>query len=119
VEVPEMSDELVYINFDEGIKRVMNNAKLYVKLLAKFKTETTLDELLSLLAAEDYEKAQVAVHTIKGVSANLSLTGLFKETLELETQIKARAVNPGQIEKVKTTFDETVKAIDKVTGQNG
>jgi HPt (histidine-containing phosphotransfer) domain-containing protein len=114
-----MADELVYVNLDEGIKRVMNNAKLYIKLLTKFKTDTNLDELLAHLNAADYEKAQVAAHTLKGVSANLSLAELFKQSLELETQIKAQAVNPDQIEKVKTTFEETVKKIDKVIEANG
>jgi HPt (histidine-containing phosphotransfer) domain-containing protein len=118
MEVPEMPDELVYINFDEGTKRVMNNVKLYVKLLTKFKTDTNLDELLALLEAGDYEKAQGAAHTLKGVSANLSLAELFKQTLELETQIKAKLVNPDQISKVKTTFAETIKKIDKVIEEN-
>jgi HPt (histidine-containing phosphotransfer) domain-containing protein len=119
VEVFEMADEVVYINFDEGIKRVMSNAKLYIKLLTKFKADTNLDELLALLEAGDYEKAQVAAHTLKGLSANLSLAELFKQTLELETQIKARVVNPDQIEKIKTTFDDTIKNIDKVIEENG
>jgi HPt (histidine-containing phosphotransfer) domain-containing protein len=119
VEVPEMADELVYINFDEGIKRVMNNAKLFIKLLTKFKTDTNLDELFTLLNTGDYEKAQMAAHTLKGVSANLSLAELFKQTLELETQIKTRVVDPNQIEKVKTTFADTIKEIDKVIEQNG
>jgi HPt (histidine-containing phosphotransfer) domain-containing protein len=114
-----MTDGLVYINFEEGVNRVMNNAKLYMRLLAKFKTDTHLDELLTLLNAGDYEKAQTAVHTIKGVSANLSLEELYKQTLELETQIKAHSASPEQVETVKMTFDETIKSIDKVIEQNG
>jgi HPt (histidine-containing phosphotransfer) domain-containing protein len=114
-----MAEGLVYVNFEEGVNRVMNNAKLYIRLLAKFKTDTNLDELLDFLNAGDYEKAQAAVHTIKGVAANLSLDELFKQTLELETQIKAHAASPGQIETVKTTFNETLKNIDKVIEQNG
>jgi HPt (histidine-containing phosphotransfer) domain-containing protein len=114
-----MAEELVYVNFDEGINRVMNNAKLYIRLLAKFKADTKLDDLLSFLKEGDYEKAQAAVHTIKGVAANLSLDELFKQTLELETQIKARAASPEQIKTVETTFFETLKAIDKVLEQNG
>jgi HPt (histidine-containing phosphotransfer) domain-containing protein len=114
-----MADELVYINYEEGIKRVMNNTKLYIRLLAKFKTDTSLDELLSFLNAVDYEKAQAAVHTIKGVAANLSLEELFKQSLALENQIKARSISPEQVEKVKTTFRETIKNIDKAIEQNG
>jgi HPt (histidine-containing phosphotransfer) domain-containing protein len=110
--------DVIYVNFDEGVKRVMNNAKLYVKLLAKFKNDTRLDSLEAALAAGDMEKAQVEAHTVKGVAANLSLSGLFDQTLELETQIKARAVDPNQLETVKTVFAATLQEIEKVIAQN-
>jgi HPt (histidine-containing phosphotransfer) domain-containing protein len=114
-----MAGELVYVNFEEGIKRVVNNTGLYLKLLAKFKTGTNLDELFGSLSKGDYGKAQAAVHTVKGVAANLSLDELFKQTRELETQIKAQAVSPEQIKTVEITFHETIKNIDKVIEQNG
>jgi HPt (histidine-containing phosphotransfer) domain-containing protein len=114
-----MADEIVYVNFAEGVKRVMNNAKLYVKLLTKFKNDTKLDDLESSLAAGDFETAQNAAHTIKGVAANLSLTELFKQSLELETQIKAKSVNPAQLETVKTVFTQTLQEVEKVIAQNG
>jgi HPt (histidine-containing phosphotransfer) domain-containing protein len=114
-----MADDVIYIDFEDGKKRVMNNAKLYVKLLAKFKAGTNLDDLNAALDAGEMEKAQVAAHTIKGVAANLSLTELFKQVLELETQIKARLVNPDQITTVKNVFTQTLAEIDKVIAQNG
>jgi HPt (histidine-containing phosphotransfer) domain-containing protein len=114
-----MAEDIVYVNMDEGIQRVVNNAKLYVRLLSKFKADTNLDDIFSFLDAGDYEKAQNAAHTIKGISANLSLTELYRQILELETQIKARAVNPDQIETVKSAFAETIKRIDEVIAQNG
>jgi len=114
-----VADDVVYVNFDEGVKRVMNNAKLYVKLLTKFKTDTNLDELTATLSAGDMEKAQNHAHTIKGVSANLSLSELFKQILELENQIKARSVNPGQMEIVQNVFTATIQEVDKVITQNG
>ncbi|MDR0487463.1 MAG: Hpt domain-containing protein [Treponema sp.] len=109
----------VYINFEEGVRRVMNNVKLYVKLLAKFKADTNLDELAVSLAEGDMTKAQGQAHTIKGISANLSLAELFKQILELENQIKANSVNSGQFEKVKTVYAATVREVDKVIAQNG
>jgi HPt (histidine-containing phosphotransfer) domain-containing protein len=114
-----MADEAVYINIEEGTKRVMNNAKLYVRLLTKFRNETKLDDLDGALAGGDMEKAQAVAHTIKGTAANLSLTRLFNQTLELETQIKARAVDPSQLETVKTVFAQTMQEVDKVIAQNG
>jgi HPt (histidine-containing phosphotransfer) domain-containing protein len=110
---------VVFIDQADGLKRVMNNAKLYVKLLDKFKTGTNLNELSAALTAGDYEKAQVAVHTIKGVAANLSLTELYKQSLNLENQIKAKSVVPGAFESLNACFVETLKHIDKVIAQYG
>ena len=111
--------DIVYVDFEGGVKRVMNNAKLYTRLLAKFKNDTKLDDLDAALAAGDLETAQAQAHTIKGVAANLSLTELFNQCLELETQIKAKAVDPNQAEKVRTVLAVTMAEIDKVIAENG
>jgi HPt (histidine-containing phosphotransfer) domain-containing protein len=104
----------VYVDFADGVKRVMNNSKLYVKLLTKFRDETKLNNLEEALAAGDMVKAQDAAHTLKGVAANLSLAELFKQCLELENQIKANAVNPAQTKTVKTVFAATFEEVNKV-----
>ena len=114
-----MADDAVYVNVTEGSARVMNNIKLYVKLLGKFKNDNNLNELEAAIAEGDLVKAQNAAHTIKGVAANLAFSELFKQCLELETQIKNGAVNPAQMETVKTVFAATLQAIDKVISENG
>ena len=113
-----MADDIVYVDLADGSKRVMNNIKLYVKLLAKFRDGTNLDELAAALAEDDMKKAQDAAHTIKGVSANLSFPELFKQCLELENQIKAGDVKPGQMETVKTVFAATLKEINRIISEN-
>jgi HPt (histidine-containing phosphotransfer) domain-containing protein len=112
-----MADNVVYINVEDGAKRVMNNTKLYVKLLGKFKDGTNLDEINSTLTAGDMEKAQAAVHTLKGLAANLSMTELFNQSLELENQIKAGAVKPEQFSILKNAFTETLAEAEKVISQ--
>jgi HPt (histidine-containing phosphotransfer) domain-containing protein len=111
--------DVVYINFEEGLKRVMNNAKLYVRLLTKFRADTKLDELSAQIEAGDYEKAQMTAHTIKGVAANLSLTELFEKIRDMESQIKEKAVQPGTLDTVKTVLGETLKKVDEVIAQYG
>jgi HPt (histidine-containing phosphotransfer) domain-containing protein len=113
-----MADDIVYVDFDSGVKRLMNNAKLYIRLITKFRDETRLDELEATIAAGDMEKAQGAAHTIKGIAANLSLSELFKQSLELETQIKANAVSPAQVETVKAVFAATLQEINKVIAEH-
>jgi HPt (histidine-containing phosphotransfer) domain-containing protein len=106
--------DIVYVNDAEGVKRVMNNSKLYAKLLNKFKTDTNLDEIIAFSDAQDWEKAQAAAHTIKGIAANLSLTELFNQSLDVETQIKGKSLKPESLENLKLCFTETLAAVDKV-----
>jgi HPt (histidine-containing phosphotransfer) domain-containing protein len=110
--------DVIYINEEEGKKRVMNNAKLYAKLLTKFKTDINLNDLVTSTDAQDWENAQAAVHTIKGIAANLSLTELFNQSLKVETQIKEKSFKPESLDQLKTCFDETVVQVDKVIAQN-
>ena len=109
--------EIVYINEEEGKKRVMNNVKLYVKLLNKFKTDTNLNDLKAFVDAQDWEKAQAEAHTIKGIAANLSLMELFRQSLDVETQIKGKSLKEESLESLKTCFAETLTEVDKVINQ--
>lgn len=113
-----MSD-IILIDIEDGLKRVVNNRKLYAKLLVKFKDDTNLKKLEDALAGGDLEEAKTAVHTLKGLAANLSLIELHKQSLEMENQIKASNINPNQINAVKDAFSFTVEEIDKVVEQYG
>jgi HPt (histidine-containing phosphotransfer) domain-containing protein len=111
--------DIIYINTEEGTKRVMNNTKLYAKLLGKFKDDTSLNNAEAALASGDMEKAKTSAHTLKGLAANLSLTELYNQTLELETQIKAGSYNPDQLAAVKTVYTQTLTEVEKVIAQYG
>ena len=110
--------DVVYVNEEEGKKRVMNNGKLYARLLSKFKTDTNLDALAVFADVQDWENAQAAAHTIKGVAANLSLTELFNQSLDVETQIKGKSLKPESLENLKQCFSETLKSIEEVIAKN-
>ncbi|GHU74738.1 hypothetical protein FACS189450_15340 [Spirochaetia bacterium] len=71
------------------------------------------------LGASDFEKAQGAAHTLKGIAANLSLSELFEKVRDLEAHIKGKAVPSGALEGVKTVYDETIKKIDEVIAKYG
>jgi len=107
-----------FIDFEDGVKRVMNNKAFFIKMLVKFKDDPNLNNLEAALAANDYEKAQVAAHTLKGLSGNLSLTELFKQSREIEAQIKAKSVNPGQLDALKDVYKQTLAEVEKVITGN-
>jgi len=109
---------IVYIDQEDGKKRVVNNAKLYAKLLGKFRDETKLEPVFSALEAGNYELAQSLVHTIKGITANLSIKDLNEKIIEFESQIKAKSVDPQTIEAVKASFAATLPEVEKVIAEN-
>jgi len=111
--------DIIYVNVEEGIKRVMNNAKLYAKLLTKFKNDTNLSSMKEALNTGDLQKAQINAHTLKGLAANLSLTELYKQSLEIETQVKAGSVNPDQLATLEKINEQTLVEVEKVIAQYG
>jgi len=111
--------DIIYVNVEEGVKRVMNNSKLYAKLLVKFKEDSNLKSMKEVLKAGDLQKAQANAHTLKGLAANLSLTELYKHVLEIETQIKAGSVNPDQLTALEEINEHTLAEVEKVIAQYG
>jgi HPt (histidine-containing phosphotransfer) domain-containing protein len=110
---------IVYINVEEGLKRVMQNKALYVKLLHKLKADTHFTDLIAALKAKDYENAKTAAHAIKGMAANLSLTELFTQALQLEEHLKNRIITDDSFERITRCYEETLISIDKVLEQYG
>jgi len=105
---------IVYINEEEGKKRLMDNSRLYAKILAKFAAGTNLDDILAFCAGRDWEKAAAAAHAVKGIAANLSLTELYNQSLDVETQLKGGALEPASLENLKACFAETLTQAEKV-----
>ena len=110
--------DVIYINEEEGKRRVMNNGKLYAKLLTKFKTDTNLNDFVDFVEGQNWEKAQIVIHTVKGIAANLSLTELFNQSIEVEAQIKGKSLKQESLESLKTCFADTLVEVDKVIAKN-
>ncbi|MDR2397343.1 MAG: Hpt domain-containing protein [Spirochaetaceae bacterium] len=105
---------MVYIDVEEGLKRVMQNKALYGKLLHKLKTDTHFEELIAALKTQDYDRAQTAVHAIKGMAANLSLRALFTEAQALEERLKNGVLDAGGLEGITRCYEQTLVTIDTV-----
>jgi len=110
--------EVIYINAEEGKRRVMNNEKLYAKLLTKFKADTNIVDFFAFADAQDWDKAQASIHAVKGLAANLSLTELFNQSIKVEAQVKEGSLTPDNVENLKACFAETLIHVEKVIGEN-
>jgi len=87
-----LSDYSVYlphIDVEEGKTRVMNNEKLYMTLLGKFKGRQMADDLISSMEANDHSKVVQYAHALRGTAGNLGFKVLFEITSEIEKLGKA------------------------------
>lgn len=101
-----------YVDINDGVARLMNNKKLYAKLLVKYKNDTEIDSIIGSITAGDLENARIQVHTLKGLSANLSLKSVNEASLNLENEIK----NGGNIDAALDTLKAAFEKTDAVLG---
>ena len=82
--------ELPGISILSGLSRVGGNTQLYVKLLCKFREgqENAVPEIKTALQSGNMETASQLAHSLKGVSGNLGMEGLYRAAAELEKAIK-------------------------------
>jgi len=98
----ENSDE--YINVEDALKRVGGNMGLYKRLLARFTDEDHIGPLEEALNAGNKEEATHLAHTIKGVSANLSLIKLAAAAADLEHKIKGGLDHSDSFSELKQVY---------------
>jgi HPt (histidine-containing phosphotransfer) domain-containing protein len=78
-----MKKEFEELLFDLGVDipttlaRLSNNAVLLERVMLKFTNTNQLPQLIKAVEDEDYPTAEQVAHTIKGVSGNLGLVGLY------------------------------------------
>lgn len=107
--------ELPYIDVQDGIKRVMGNKALYMKLLGKFAGRQIVDGLIGDIREKDYRKIEQSAHTLKGLSANLGMQRLRYIAAEIESRAKENVDAAYIIADLSGTLEATMKVVDKLT----
>ncbi len=100
-DIPEMAG---VIDMEQAVSRIMGNRKLYAKLLKSFVESQYMKALHEELDRGDTAEAARTAHTIKGICANLSLTGMHESIVSLESLLKNG-----------DSFDEELKDLDAVS----
>jgi len=95
-----------------GMRRVMGNFSLYVKLLRRFVEEqaNVSARIAQLLEQGDTTRAAQLVHAVKGVSGNLGATEVFTQAQALERCIK-EARPAAQIETEVKNFSARLSSL--------
>ena len=77
------------IAVEEGIKRVVNNKKLFLRLLTNFKGRSMVMQIIETAKAGDFDAGEKASHALKGVAANLAMHQLAAAASQAEESMKA------------------------------
>ena len=105
-----------YIDVEDALKRVGGNRALYKKLLGRFVDGNYVDAIENAIVSGDAEEAARQAHTLKGVSANLSLERVRALSIELEGQIRSGGDCSGGLAELKQAYAVTVGKIAEVEG---
>ncbi|MBR4749342.1 MAG: Hpt domain-containing protein [Abditibacteriota bacterium] len=100
-------------NYQEALGRLMDDARI-VRFVKKFALNTDFAEFETCLAQKDYAEAFRHIHSVKGMSANLSMTRLFKSS-----DVLCEALRHGEptvdvtpmVEEVKKDMETVLAAI--------
>lgn len=77
-------------NVDEGLSRCLGNEDFYLKMVNMALQEANFDKLQDAVAAGDKDAAFEAVHSLKGVLGNLSLTPIYEPAVEMTELLRTR-----------------------------
>ena len=103
-----------YIDVDDALKRVGGNEGLYKKLLSRFVDGNYLEALDNAIQSGDMEESARAAHTLKGVSANLSLVKIQSASIELEHAIKEGQDHSAKLGELKQAYEATSAIIAEI-----
>ena len=103
-----------YIDMDDALSRIGGNKSLYMKLLGRFVEGNHFEELERILQSGDIEESVRQAHSIKGVSANLSLVKIRALSVELEQLLKNNNDYSSCVDELKQAFAMTVEKINEL-----
>ncbi|MBR1863261.1 MAG: histidine kinase [Ruminococcus sp.] len=77
------------VGYSDGVKKFMDEAELYEKLLVDFLTDNTFEESRADMAAGDLGAAQKAVHAMKSVTGTLCMYKLYRYCARVVDELRA------------------------------
>ena len=110
-------------NYNEVHSRLISE-KIISKFICKFPNDPTFGQLMDALMKGDEDAVFRAVHTLKGVCANLGLTklsGLASDVTEMYRpgQEALRVDEKAKVSELKTCYEDTIAKINQFAAENG
>lgn len=113
-----MAMERKIIDYEEGLHRFVDMKDIYEKYLRDFKNDPSIETIKKTFKKKAVDN-QNAIHSLKGVSGNLSLNRLFDVCSQAMVYIRAghEFVTDEIYQNIINTYDEAIQEIQKVFGR--
>ena len=98
------------VDIEDAMSRFMDNEALMLKVLRRFTEDDNFRHLKQAMEKKDAARAFEAAHTLKGLTGNLSLKDLYRETSILTEDLRSGDID-GAAEKmtdIDSLFQKTV-----------
>jgi two-component system, sensor histidine kinase and response regulator len=86
--------------------------EMYVPSLA-----TAMEQFSSAVASCDHAGTKSAVHSIRGMSANVGATALAEFASELELMLGEHRERPDQLASFRTLIEHTLRAVEQALAE--
>ena len=103
-----------YIDVKDALSRIGGNMSLYKRLLDRFVSGNQYEEMVRVLQSGNVEDSVRQAHSLKGVSANLSLEKIRAIAIKLEQLIKDGADYTECMDELKQAYDITLEKIAEI-----
>ena len=104
-----------------GASKRLINEKLLTRLVLKFPIDPSMQQLNEAVSQQDIETSFRAVHTLKGVAANLGLSNLYQAAWNLTEQLRPRQeqADPELLNDLTKEYWFTIKTIAEFAESQG
>lgn len=101
-------------DYEEARKRLIND-EMVSHFVKRFLTDPTMQNLRDAVAAGDIEASFRAVHTLKGLSANLSFKKLYDASWNLTEQLRPRLnqADKEMLDALEAEYQRTISVIEQ------
>jgi two-component system sensor histidine kinase/response regulator len=106
------------LNHADGLARLMGDAALFARVLARFRNEYrhAAERIREALAAGDLPLAQRLAHTLKGAAAMIEALPLREEAHALERTLRDGAGDPdAQLARLESALARVMRELDAVS----
>jgi|GEM_PF-766621 len=103
------------VNTEEGLVRLGHDVKLYTRLLISLRDmlERPQPEFETAMSGDTINATAKFIHTLKGISGNLSVTELYRITSEIESDLRTHKPERRKYEKYRDICGQVFAELDK------